>query len=77
MSDLDQLCERCRKLISERTIQAMRRAAKRGAAIGRPRLVISERDLRRVRSGKLSAEDLARELGCSTITIRRRLRAVR
>jgi DNA invertase Pin-like site-specific DNA recombinase len=63
-----------RDVISERTRAGLRAARLRGAAIGRPRERITEGDLQRVRSGSLSRAALARELGVSVRTVRRRMR---
>jgi len=52
----------------------MRRAKAAGVHVGRPPAPISEVDLDRVRCGELSASELARELGLSPPTVRRRLR---
>lgn len=54
----------------------MRAARARGSAIGRPPTPIAVRDLARVRSGVVTVAELAREIGCSPVTIRRRLRSV-
>jgi len=62
-----------RDLISDRTKQGLRAAKVRGAAVGRPWRVISERDLQRVRSGRVSVRALALELGMARDTLTRRL----
>lgn len=65
-----------RDLISQRTHAGLRAARVRGAAIGRPLNVISERDLDRVRAGEVTAIGLARELGVGRVTVWRRLNGV-
>lgn len=71
------LCARCRRLVSEGTKRGMQRAKARGASVGRPKLVLRESDLARVLAGELTVDALARKLGCSPMTVRRRLRALR
>lgn len=46
-------------------------------AVGRPRIKITDHDLARVLTGKTTAVDLARELGCNRETIGRRLREMK
>lgn len=68
------LCERCRKHISAGTKRGMERARARGVHVGRPSAQITDADLERVRSGRLTARELAKALGVHPITIRRRLK---
>lgn len=63
-----------RDMISDRTRQGLRAARARGESLGRPTRSISERDLERFRRGELSKAKLARELGVSMNTLKRRLR---
>lgn len=63
-----------RDMISERTRQGLRSARARGESLGRPTRAISERDLQRFRRGETTKAALARELGVSMNTLKRRLR---
>ena len=65
-----------RDLISERTRMGLQAARVRGSKFGRPRKYLSPRDLDEVRDGRRTAVSLAREVGVSVVTVRRRLREV-
>lgn len=71
------LCERCRKHISNGTKKGLARARARGVHVGRPSATITSADLALVRSGVLTARELAKALGVHPITIRRRLKGPR
>jgi putative DNA-invertase from lambdoid prophage Rac len=62
-----------RDMISERTRMGLRAARSRGAQLGRPRAYLSPHDLAEVRAGRRTAAELAREVGVSAMTVRRRL----
>ncbi|MBN1654347.1 MAG: recombinase family protein [Deltaproteobacteria bacterium] len=62
-----------RDLISERTRLGLKAARKRGAKIRRPKISLTPTDLEEVRCGTRSAASLARDLGVSAMTVRRRL----
>jgi DNA invertase Pin-like site-specific DNA recombinase len=70
------LCEHCRRQISIATRRGVRKAKAAGVHTGRPRTKISEADLQMVRDGELTTGQLAVKLGCSAMTIRRRLRGL-
>lgn len=63
-----------RDVMSERTRQGLRAARARGESLGRPTRTISERALQRFHSGELTKSKLAKELGVSLSTLKRRLR---
>lgn len=65
-----------RDLISERTKMGLRAAKARGAKVGRPRAYLSASDLQDVRTGQRTAASLARDVGVSVMTVRRRLAEV-
>jgi len=70
------MCDRCRRQISIATRRGVRRAKAAGIHTGRPRTAVSDADLERVRAGELTSRQLAAEIGCSSMTIRRRLRGL-
>jgi DNA invertase Pin-like site-specific DNA recombinase len=63
-----------RDLIRERVKAGLERARARGARLGRPTAVISESRLRALRLEGLSIGEIARRVGFSRSTVRRRLR---
>lgn len=65
-----------RDFISERTKMGLRAAKARGAKVGRPRANLSAGDLQDVRAGRRTAASVARALGVSVMTVRRRLAEV-
>jgi len=62
-----------RELISERTRIGLKAARRRGAKIGRPKVILPREPLEAVRNGRRTAISLAREFGVSVMTVRRRL----
>jgi putative DNA-invertase from lambdoid prophage Rac len=65
-----------RDLISERMRVGLRAARTQGSKLGRPRAYLSPRALDEVRSGHRTAASLAREVGVSVMTVRRRIKEV-
>ena len=63
-----------RDVISERTRAGLRGARLRGVRLGRPSRVIGADDLKRLAAGDVSQAELARTLGVSVRTLRRRQR---
>jgi DNA invertase Pin-like site-specific DNA recombinase len=68
------MCKRCRALIARASLAGTERAKARGVKVGRKRKEVSEQDLDRVRSGEMTATQLATRIGVGAMTIRRRLR---
>jgi putative DNA-invertase from lambdoid prophage Rac len=66
--------ERERELLRQRTIEGMRRAKLEGKHVGRPRKPIDWRKFEEYRQKGLSLRDIARLLGVSYTTLRRRLK---
>lgn len=62
-----------RDLISDRTRQGLRAAQHRGEVLGRPMARVTSDQLHQLRSGAVSQEALARQLGITARTLRRRL----
>jgi DNA invertase Pin-like site-specific DNA recombinase len=62
-----------RQRISERVLAGLARARREGRAGGRPRVVVSTTKIQKLASQGLSAIQIGAQLGCSRMTVARRL----
>lgn len=63
-----------RDIIRERVRAGLERARGRGVRIGRPSVLVDRSHVRELRAQGLSVGEIARRVGCSRSTIRRRIR---
>jgi DNA invertase Pin-like site-specific DNA recombinase len=64
-----------RQRISERVLAGLARARKQGRVGGRPKIIVSTSNIRKFAEEGLSAVQIGRQLGCSRMTVARRLEA--
>jgi DNA invertase Pin-like site-specific DNA recombinase len=62
--------------LSERVVAGLARARKEGRIGGRPKVVVSTRKIQKLADQGLSAVQIGAQLGCSRMTVARRLQGV-